>query len=174
MRNITHIFALLFTLGCSIKDTGSEATTDANASTTGTATTTGTTEATVTDGGSTELTTLVPTTTNDPDNCVDFCGEIEFECNAPVDTDTSGPDCPDGFHCANIRVPTNVCACEAYLCEVDCDPDDPNDCSEMYQECDPQTGACFYNQCETSDDCCEDFDPECSLTCSNGLCEIAL
>lgn len=173
MRNITHIFALLFTLGCSIKDTGSEATTDANASTTGTATTTGTTEATVTDGGSTELTTLVPTTTNDPDNCVDFCGEIEFECNAPVDTDTSGPDCPDGFHCANIRVPTNVCACEAYLCEVDCDPDDPNDCSEMYQECDPQTGACFYNQCETEKDCCGDFE-NCLYTCSNGLCREAV
>lgn len=168
MRIITHILALsLLALGCSVKDTGSEGTTDASASTSGT------TESTITDGGSTELTTMVPTTTNDLENCVDFCGEIEFECNAPVDTDTSGPDCPDGFHCANIRVPTNVCACEAYLCEVDCDPNDPADCSEMYQECDPQTGACFYNQCETEKDCCGDFE-ECLYTCSNGLCREAV
>ena len=178
--SLSFALFILATVACSPKDseatdaasssTGAVATTGGTSSSTDAATTTEATSSTT--GGSTTTTTTTPGP-EDPENCVEFCGPTKYECGDPRDgTDSGDPECAAGTHCERTFDKTGICACEVWVCKVDCDPNDPRDCSELFQKCDPDQGMCYYDECRSDDDCCDsDSGGDCDLECKHGLCE---
>ncbi|WAS96955.1 hypothetical protein [Nannocystis punicea] len=113
--------------------------TPAPTSTTTVETTTGTGPATATDSdsGTDDSLDTFGSESITNDECASTCG-VSINCEHPdVDESLGAPPCEDGFHCVN----DSACGCGVTNCEENCDPSDPNACSND-EICDDRSGLC--------------------------------